>query len=646
MPRSFPLRWKILSWFFVNLALIVLGIFLLFRAQFRVGIDSLLNGPTGDRLEALARPLAVELRTTPDRSKWPAVFERATEGWRARGLQAALIRNDGVLLTGEVPALPAEIRQAIENFDRRKRGGFGVGPNFWNRFSPRGPGPGQSPGGPGGSGRGGPPMEAGDWPGGGDFRRNRFPGDHSGFFGPGPPSELSPEGAQGTAGSGFGSGNPPGDKPPAAGPAKAPEAVKPEAPKLGGPGPQKGGELTFAPRMPQREDRRPGMDKRWFPFPPPEQGANPRSTAMTALSNAPLQKFMLVAGNPRIYWAGVHLDGTAITAREPAPLPVTLLLASPSLRGGGLFFDYLPWLILGGVLLAGSVLLWLPFVHRLTKALGGLTRNAEAIARGRFESPPISGRRDELGRLERAHRDMASRLDGFVTGQKRFLGDTAHELLSPVARLEVGLSILEQRVDVEDMKYVTRALEEVRQMSSLVRDLLSFTKAGLLHPSVKPQTLVLADVANEAVERETVDSGADVTVSIPGEIEVLAMPSLLSRAIGNVVRNAVRYAGADGPILLIAASRGAQVVLTISDQGAGVPEDALPRLFDPFFRPDTSRTQSTGGTGLGLAIVKTAVEACHGTVSVRNGSPHGLIVEMSLVPAQEAGGLPDGQASA
>lgn len=642
MPRSFPLRWKILSWFFVNLALIALGVFLLFRAQFRVGIDSLLNGPTGDRLEALARPLEAELRATPDPSKWPAAFERATEGWRARGLQAALMWNNGVLLAGEVPPLPAEIRQAMDNFDRRRGGGFGRGPkpDFWNRFSMRGPGP----GGPEGGGWSGPPMERGDWPGGGGFRRDRSPEDQPGP-GPGPPPpERGPEKPPSVAGSAGQAGNPPGDKPLGAGAESPPEAVHPGGSKPDGPGPREGFEPPFRSRMP-RGDRPPGMDRRWGPGLPPAQRPDPGGSALTALSKAPLQKFMLVAGDPRTYWAGVHLDGAAITAREPAPLPVTLLLASSSLRGGGLFFDYLPWLILGGALLVGSVLLWLPFVHRLTKALGGLTRNAEAIARGRFEPPPISGRRDELGRLERAHRDMASRLDGFVTGQKRFLGDTAHELLSPVARLEVGLSILEQRVEGEDARYVTRALGEVRQMSSLVQDLLSFTKAGLLHPSVKPQVMVLADVANEAVERETVDSGADVTVSIPGEIEVLALPSLLSRAIGNVVRNAVRYAGADGPIRLTAAPRGGRVVLTISDQGPGVPGDALPRLFDPFFRPDTSRTQSTGGTGLGLAIVKTAVEACHGTVSVRNGSPHGLILEMALVPAPGTHAPPDGQAA-
>lgn len=342
---------------------------------------------------------------------------------------------------------------------------------------------------------------------------------------------------------------------------------------------------------------------------------------------------MLVAGSPRFYWAGVHLDGAAITAKVPAPLPFTLLIASPSLRGGGLFFDYLPWLILGGVLLIGSVLLWLPFVHRLTKVIGGLTMSAEAIARGQFDPPPVSGRRDELGRLQRAHRDMAARLDGFVSGQKRFLGDTAHELLSPLARLEVGLSILEQRVSGGDTKYTERALGEVRQMSALVQDLLSFTKAGMRQPSVQPQPVVLADLAHEALERETVNSGAGVIVSIPGEIEVMALPPLLSRAIGNGLRNALRYAGGDGPILLTATSSGETVTLTISDQGPGVPDDALPRLFDPFFRPDSSRTQATGGTGLGLAIVKSAVEACGGSVSVRNASPRGLILEMVLPAA-------------
>jgi two-component system sensor histidine kinase CpxA len=744
MPRSFPLRWKILSWFFVNLALIALGVFLLFRAQFRVGIDSLLNGPTGDRLEALARPLAAELRTLPKTQaaskRWVEAFERATAGWRERGLQAALVRNDGLLIAGEVPPLPPEIRQVLENFDRRKRASFG----------PRGPGPGMNPGGPGGGGEererdgqrerergdrdrpgggggwggprgfgpggmgferrggGGPggPGPNPDGSGGGDFWEareirppNMGPGADRGNPQPGPPGNPggpngpggedgrgrrwpwppSPDGfdprafpemrqfpPQPADGGGTNPGNPDrqastggggGGAGTGAGAGDARTAPNSQTSPNSNPGSQTGPVPT-----PQANDFRPqaaaGMAPERFNRNSP--GGFPGNFSSGApQSYGPLQKFMLAAGSPRTYWAGVHLDGAALTSPEPWPLPFTLLIASPSLRGGGLFFDYLPWLVLGGALLSGSVLLWLPFVHRLTKALGGLTTSAEAIARGQFDPPPVSGRRDELGRLQRAHRDMAARLEGFVTGQKRFLGDTAHELLSPIARLEVGLSILETRVGDEESRYIDRALGEVRQMSALVQDLLSFTKAGLRRPDVLPQSVVLADLAHEAVERETADCGpeVEVNVGIPGNLEVLALPSLLSRAIGNVVRNAVRYAAADGPILLSAEPRAAgadsglglglgsgaadgeagnavaAVVLTIRDQGPGVPEDALPRLFDPFFRPDTSRAQSTGGTGLGLAIVKTAIEACGGTVTVRNGTPRGLVLEMVLKAA-------------
>ena len=93
---------------------------------------------------------------------------------------------------------------------------------------------------------------------------------------------------------------------------------------------------------------------------------------------------------------------------------------------------------------------------------------------------PRSKRRDELGRLNRALGHMAGRLDGYVNEQKRFLGDTAHELLSPLARLEVALSILEhQGGPTNNNPYAGRALEEVRHISTLVHDLLSFTKAGM-----------------------------------------------------------------------------------------------------------------------------------------------------------------------
>ncbi len=85
MKTSFSLRWKILAWFFVNLAVTGFAVFYFLRGQFRVGIDSLLAGPTGARLDAIAQPLAAELRALPE-EKWGAALGRATAQWRARGV--------------------------------------------------------------------------------------------------------------------------------------------------------------------------------------------------------------------------------------------------------------------------------------------------------------------------------------------------------------------------------------------------------------------------------------------------------------------------------------------------------------------------------------------------------------------------------
>ena len=85
-----------------------------------------------------------------------------------------------------------------------------------------------------------------------------------------------------------------------------------------------------------------------------------------------------------------------------------------------------------------------------------------------------------------------------------------------------------------------------------------------------------------------------------------------------------------GPIVVAARGSGAQVIVTVTDSCPGVPEAALHRLFDPFFRPEAARTRETGGAGLGLAIVKSCVEACGGTVTARNVQPTGLQVEFTL----------------
>ncbi|MBK9709035.1 MAG: hypothetical protein IPO77_19170 [Acidobacteria bacterium] len=99
------------------------------------------------------------------------------------------------------------------------------------------------------------------------------------------------------------------------------------------------------------------------------------------------------------------------------------------------------------------------------------------------------------------------------------------------------------------------------------------------------------------------------------------------------MRNAVRYAG-EGEVIRIDALRVKErVIISISDNGPGVPVESLDKLFDPFYRIESDRGRDTGGTGLGLAIVKSCVEACQGTVSAKNRVPHGLEIQISLSSA-------------
>lgn len=336
---------------------------------------------------------------------------------------------------------------------------------------------------------------------------------------------------------------------------------------------------------------------------------------------------MVHTSDPSRYWVLMRMGLSDI--ERPRPLPLTLIAVSGSIRGAGLFFDFVPWVWVGSGVLFFSVLFWFPLVRGITRYISQMTRTTEAIAEGQFDAPAQPERGDELGRLSQAIHRMASRLAGFVHGQKRFLGDIAHELCSPIARMQVALGILEERADPKQKAYVEDVREEVQNMSSLVNELLSFSKAGLRQKEIRLEAVPLGALAQRVVNREA-PGAPGIKVQIDSSLQVLAEPELLSRALANLVRNAMRYAGDAGPITVSAVADAGHVALSVADCGPGVPESALGQIFDPFFRLEASRSRETGGIGLGLSIVKTCVEASQGTVVARNRQPSGLEVEIVL----------------
>lgn len=389
----------------------------------------------------------------------------------------------------------------------------------------------------------------------------------------------------------------------------------------------------FDPRRPDarppfaREFRQRGFRGDEPPAPPPQAGPPPEPRF-----RASHPKQMIHTTNPSRYWVVVRLPYLARVGAPPFGPPINLLMVSDSIRGAGLFFDYVPWLVVGSAVLAVSVLFWFPLVRGITRSISQMTHATGQIAQGHFDVRVPINRKDELGQLGDSINRMAARLSGFVSGQKRFLGDIAHELCSPIARIQMATGILEQRATEREVAYVNDVREEVQEMSALVNELLSFSKAGLMRGDIQLKRLELAPLVKKIVAREA-GASASIDVRVDPGLMVQAEPELLGRAIANLIRNALRYAGHAGPISVTAVRDGAAVVLSVADSGPGVPRETFEQIFDPFFRIESSRSRETGGAGLGLAIVKTCIEACGGSVRASNRSPSGLQVDLTLQSA-------------
>jgi two-component system sensor histidine kinase CpxA len=297
------------------------------------------------------------------------------------------------------------------------------------------------------------------------------------------------------------------------------------------------------------------------------------------------------------------------------------------------FFDYKPWLAVVLAVVFISAVCWLPLIRGLTRSISQLTAATGAIAEGRLETRLSIKRRDELGQLSEAINRMAERLSGFVRGQRRFLSDIAHELCSPIARIQVSLGILDQRAEDNQKKYVQGVQEEVEHMSELINELLLFSKAEM-NASTTPLTRVnVAETVVHVLQREALKE-AQIESHIDGKLEVMARPDYLFRSLANVLRNAIRYAGDAGPIVVSANSGGDLVSIRVTDSGPGLPPAELEEVFKPFYRPELARQRETGGVGLGLAIVRSCVGACGGVVQCRNRSPKGFEVEIRLPVAK------------
>jgi two-component system sensor histidine kinase BaeS len=221
----------------------------------------------------------------------------------------------------------------------------------------------------------------------------------------------------------------------------------------------------------------------------------------------------------------------------------------------------------------------------------------------------------------RALNDLSTRVDDVLTAQRQLLADTSHELRTPLTTIRGNLDLLARELPpAERTEVLAETKEEVDRMARLIRDLLLLAESG--SGSVQLQRVPLRlDLLTREVVGRVAGTDADRVCIEAEPVVVHGDDERLRQLVGNLVQNALRHASAaKGAVRVSVTRRPPLVLLTVEDDGPGVPPDALERIFDRFFRVDRGRSRTHGGSGLGLAIVRHVAEEHGGRAWAENRS--------------------------
>jgi signal transduction histidine kinase len=316
------------------------------------------------------------------------------------------------------------------------------------------------------------------------------------------------------------------------------------------------------------------------------------------------------------HWIITHrsLDGKYWFAAEGQSRPLRI-------------WTFLPYYLL--VIGATVVLCWIAAVGVISP-IRRIANTIAAFGQGDLDVRVKTNRKDEVGQLGRSFNETAERLQRLIVSERRLLSDISHELRSPLARLKFATKLA--RTSADTNAALDRIDRDVDRITSLVADIveINFVESdAVLHETAMVSVRKIVDELAHDCTVEAQARGCFIEVSGQESIEVRGVPELLRRAIENALRNAIRYAPEKSAIQLAITADSRNAMIAVRDFGPGVPETALARIFDPFFRVEEARNASGGGSGLGLSIAKRAVLLHHGTILAENASP-GLRVKITI----------------
>ena len=291
---------------------------------------------------------------------------------------------------------------------------------------------------------------------------------------------------------------------------------------------------------------------------------------------------------------------------------------------------------------AAVVLLSFILSRMLTRKISALLTGIRKVREGAYEHRTHISGRDEIAQIGEEFNSLTDRLQTTETLRRRFVSDASHELKTPLAAIRLLTdSILQtNNMDMETVRdFVTDIGSEAERLSRITEDLLRLTRldSNQVDP---PEVVEVAPVLEQGMRMMSLlaqEKGTELTCQTSGDCRVLATKGEVHQVIYNLTDNAVKYSGSHGSVRVELRRDGNDVVLTVADNGPGIPEEDLPRVFERFYRVDKARSRAAGGTGLGLSIVQDTVTKRGGTVSAAN-RPEGGAVFTVRWPAAEGGG--------
>ena len=281
--------------------------------------------------------------------------------------------------------------------------------------------------------------------------------------------------------------------------------------------------------------------------------------------------------------------------------------------------------------------------RRVLAPIDHLAADARRITADRLhERLSVPNAHDEIGRLASVINETFARLESSFEQLRRFAADASHELRTPLSVIRgIGeLGLRETRTPADYKEAMGSMLEEVDRLTRLVDTLLQLARGDAGTIRLSRERVDLADLARGVVASLGIlaeERHQRFQVDAPAPVAVVADRLVLRDAIANIVDNALKYGPADSAVDVAVCRQGDRALITIADQGPGIPIEHRSRIFDRFYRVDEGRSREMGGAGLGLAIAKWAVEANGGTIELVNNAHRGAAFRIALPIAAQSG---------